>query len=67
MFLTHLVVPATFLNAGQADDGFAVLYGLLEDGIRVTLDRLLLGCRRAVVLLHLPPLDYLQSLGRKDM
>lgn len=65
MFLTHLVVPAAFLNAGQADDGFAVFYGLVEDGVRVTLDGLLLGWRRAVVPLHLPPLHCFQSLRRK--
>lgn len=65
MFLTHLVVPASFLNAGKADDGFAVLYGLVEDGVRVTLDCLLLTSRSTVVLLHLPPLDRLQSLMRK--
>lgn len=58
-FLTHLVVPASFLDVGQADDGFTVLYGLVEDGVGAALDRLLLSYRSAVVLLHLPPLDRL--------
>lgn len=66
MCLTHLVVPASFLNVGQADDGLAVLYGLVEHGVRVTLDRFLLSVWSTVELLHLPPLDHLQSLRRKD-
>lgn len=64
--LTHLIVPASFLNADQTDDRFAVLHGLVEDGVRITLHRLLLSRRSAVELLHLPPLDRLQSLRRKD-
>ncbi len=62
--ILDLVRFASFLNTGQADDGFAVLQGLMEDAVGIALDLVSLSCWRFVVFLHLFSLYGLQRLNR---
>ena len=59
---TDLVELASLLYAGQPNDRLAVVKGLVEDGVRITLNVLSLPLGRFVVLLHLFPLHILQCL-----
>lgn len=61
----YLVVFASFLNADQTDYRLAVLQSLVEDGVRVTLNPLLLCCWGFVILLHLLPLHAFKCLGEE--
>ncbi len=62
--ILDLVRFPSFLNTGQADDGFAVLQGLMEDAVGIALDLVSLSCWRFVVFLHLFSLYGLQRLNR---
>ena len=59
---TDLVELASLLYAGQSNDGLTVVKGLVEDGVRITLNVLSFPLGRLVVLFHLFPLHVLQCL-----
>ena len=63
--ITDLVELSAFLYAGQSNDRLTVLQSLVEDGVGVTLDLLLLPLWSFVVFLHLFPLYVLQRLGKE--
>ena len=60
--IAHLVVLSTFLNGSQPNDRLTGLQSLVENGVGVTLDRVLLPFWSFVVFLHLFPLYALQGL-----